>query len=156
MVSITRVKQAISQFVKVLRYGENDVQTSGQFLPFGIDSKPIKDMLAAQSTTSNREDTIIFGYLIESEETEEGETRIYSADATGETKFYIKLLRDGTCEIGGDVDNLVRFEALDQALQTFITDLNTNLVSALGAVGGSWPGTSLDITGAKIEEVKTL
>lgn len=155
MIIFSRVRQAIGEFVKVLRYGSNDVQTAPQFLPFGIDSKPIKDALAAFVRSSNSEETAILGYLIQSEETEEGETRIYSTNAAGTPVFFIKLLKDGTCQIGGNADFMVRFNALDTALQTFITDLNTKLVTALGAVGGSWPGTSIDISGAKIEEIKT-
>lgn len=160
MIIFSRVKQALSEFVKVIRYGTDDVQTAEQYLPFGIDSKPIKDALAAFIRSSNSEEAAILGYLIESEETEEGETRVYSTSPNGDPVFYIKLLNGETedhwCEVGGNADFMVRFTSLDDALQQFVTDLNTKLVTALGAVGGSWPGTSLDISGAKIEEVKTL
>lgn len=156
MVILSRVKQATSEFIKILRYGKEDVQTSDQYLPFGIDSKPIKEQLAAQSTTKDRGSTVILGYKVISDITEEGETRIYSVDSNGDPAFDIILKTDGTCEIGGDLDNLIRFAALDTALQTFITDLNTKLTAAFTAVGGSWPGTSLDISGAKINEIKSL
>jgi len=156
MITLSRVKQATAEFIKILRFGENDVQTSPQYLPFGIDSKPIQGLLAAQGKTSNAEDTIVFGYLLQSAETEEGEIRTYSTDADGAVKFYIKQLNNGTCEIGGTADFMTRFTALDTGLQQFIIDLNSKLGTALGTAGSSWPGTSLDISGAKIEEIKTL
>ena len=65
------------------------------------------------------------------------------------------LKNDGTAEFGGNADNLVRFLQLDNGLQTFITDLNAKLVTAFTALGGSWPGTSLNISGAKIDEIKS-
>jgi hypothetical protein len=156
MIILSRVKQATNEFIKVLRFGKSDVQTSKQFLPFGVDSKPIKESLAAQAVTSNSAETIVLGYKIESETTKEGEFRIFATDSEGAEVFSVHFKNDGTCEFGGNVDNFVRFLKLDQALQTFITDLNTKLVGAFGGVGGSWPGTSLNISAAKIEEVKTL
>ena len=169
MITLSRVKQATAEFIKILRYGEKDVQTSDQYLPFGIDSKPIKEMLAAQARTGNSEDTVIFGYLVESAETEEGEIRLYSTDAEGAAQFYIKLLKTGTCEFGGDSDNLVRFSALETAynqlkqdFDDFISQTYNLHAHPTAAVGAPSPptlaGTSStgDISGAKIEEIKTL
>lgn len=156
MVILSRVKSATSEFVKILRYGKDDVQTSDQYLPAGIDSKPIKEQVAAQGVTTDKGETVILGYRIESDKTNEGETRIFATDSDGNDVFDLLLKNDGTAEFGGNTDNLVRFLKLNQGLQSFLTDLNTKLVTALGAVGGSWPGTSLDISGAKIDEVKSL
>ena len=155
MIILSRVKAATSEFVKILRYGKNDVQTSEQYLPAGIDSKPVKEQVAAQSTTDDKGETIILGYHIESDKTEEGETRIFATDSSGVEVFDLLLKNDGTAEFGGNVDNLVRFLKLDQGLQAFITDLNTKLVTAFASVPVAWPGTSLDISGAKIDEVKS-
>lgn len=57
-------------------------------------------------------------------------------------------------EINGNSDFAVGYTALNTALQTFITDLNAKLVTALSAAGSSWPGTSLDISGSKVDSVK--
>ena len=82
-----------------------------------------------------------------------GEVHHYSQDA-GTIQAFIKLLKSGIIEMNGNTDFAVRFLALDTALQTFLTDLNAKLVIAFTAVGGSWPGTSVNISGAKIDEVK--
>jgi len=155
MITLAKVNQATRAFIKVLRYGNADYQTSEQYLPYGVDSKPVNGINAAHATTSNNSDTIVFAYKIESSLTNPGEIRIYATDSDGVDVFSLLLKNDGTAEFGGNTDNLVRFLKLDNALQLFITDLNAKLVTALGAVGGSWPGTSLDISQSKIDEIKS-
>ena len=155
MIILSRVKQATSEFIKILRYGKSDVQTSDQYLPFGIDSKPVKELVAAQATTNDKGETIVFGYLIRSEATKEGETRIFATNAEGAEVFSVYFKNDGTCEFGGTADNFVRYLKLNEGMQNFVTDLNTKLVAAFTTLGGSWPGTSLDISGSKIDEIKS-
>ena len=84
---------------------------------------------------------------------QDGEKRIYSQDS-GVVKAFVAMLKSGIIEINGNTDFAVRFNALNTALQAFLTDLNTKLGIAFTAVGGTWPGTSVDISGAKIDEVK--
>ena len=90
-----------------------------------------------------------------SEITNEGETRIYATDDNGAEVFDMYLKNNGTMEIKGTGDNLLKYLALNTSLQTFVTDLNAKLVIAFTAVAGSWPGTSIDISGSKIDEIKT-
>lgn len=86
---------------------------------------------------------------------DEGEKKLYS-QASGVITAFIKLLNTGIIELNGNADFAVRYNALNTALQAFITDLNTKLVTAFTGVGGTWPGTSMDISGAKVEEVKVI
>lgn len=78
-----------------------------------------------------------------------GEKRVYSVSDAGAVQAFIKLLKTGIIEINGDADFAVRFNALDTALQLMLTALNADIVTAGGA--GS---TTLDISGAKVDEVK--
>jgi hypothetical protein len=48
--------------VKFLRFGKDDVRTSFQTGPYGIDHNPIKDMLAVYGETTKNGDTVIIGY----------------------------------------------------------------------------------------------
>lgn len=155
MITITTVNQAIKKFVKVLRYGNRDFQTAQQYLPSGIDSKPVIGAKAAHATTSNKTEPIILGYRIESDKTNPGETRIFATNSAGVEIFQLLLKNNGTAEFGGNTDNLIRYLKLNEGLQAFITDLNSKLVTAFSGVGGSWPGTSLDISASKIDEIKT-
>ena len=156
MIVISRVKQAIDEFIKVLRYGKSDVQTADQVAPFGLDSKPIKDVLAVHSTTSSSNDSLILGYIIKlSNKTDEGETYFYSMDASGNIKANILLKKDGVIEINGNTDNAVRYAALNTAIQTFITNLNLKLTTAFATVPYTWVNEPLNISAAKIDDIKT-
>jgi hypothetical protein len=159
MITLSRVKQATKEFVKVLRYGRSDVVTADQYLPFGIDSKPIQDMIAARGKTRNSAEPIIFGYLIESEKTEEGEIRLYSSDSSGNEKVYVYIKKDGTIEIGGDTDNLVKYTPLNTAMNQLALDINAELVkisAGITTAGGAYTPEpiSIDISKSKVDEIK--
>jgi len=83
-----------------------------------------------------------------------GEKKIYSSDG-GIIKSFITwlknklVLRGDVIEVNGNADFAVRFNALETALQTMLTSLNADIVSA----GGSG-STTLDISGAKVDTVK--
>jgi hypothetical protein len=79
----------------------------------------------------------------------EGEKRIYSLDSDGIIQAFIKLLNSGIIHINGDNDFAVRWTALNTGLQNMLTALNADIVVA-GGVGN----TTLDISGAKVDEVK--
>lgn len=82
-----------------------------------------------------------------------GETKVYSTDADGNEKSTIKLKDDGTIEINGNTDNAVSHADLTLALNNFTTALNIALAAKLDG-GGSSPGLSIDISGAKVDTVK--
>lgn len=84
-----------------------------------------------------------------------GEKKIYSQE-NDTIKAFIFLLKSGIIHINGDNDFAVRFTALDTALQAFLTDLNAKLTTGFAAVPYTWPGTSVDISGAKVDEVKIV
>lgn len=156
MITLTRVKQATSEFIKVLRYGKSDVQTSYNALPHGIDSKPVKNKIAIHATTGNKSESVILGYIDKSDNTSEGELRLYATDSTGTEVFSMLFKNDGTVEFGGNTDYMIRYNALNTALQSFVNNLNKKLTTALEGIPYTWPGVSVDISGAKIEEIKTM
>ncbi len=84
-----------------------------------------------------------------------GEITIFSTDTVGTTiQASIKLDNTGQIILNEGTDFAVAHTDLNTALQTFITDLNTKLTAAFTAVGGSWPGTSIDISGSKVDDVR--
>lgn len=155
MITISKVKKATAQFIKVLRFGNIDVQTSIPILPFGIDSKPIGSQVALHTTTMNDDTTAILGYMLQSEKTKEGEIRIYASDSSGNEVFDIYLKEDGTCEFGGNTDFFVKHTALNTALQSFVTALNNQLTTALTLVPFTWVPVTLNISSAKTNNIKT-
>ncbi len=140
----------------------NTPRTTYECMPYGMDANPIAGMNAIYAPTTVNGLPVIIGYLNISQLADVGENRTYSTDANGVVKFYIWQKNDGTCEVGGNVDNLVRYAKLNLALQNdIVTFINTQLpliAAGISTGGGSYtPGImSIDITAAKINEIKTL
>lgn len=157
------------RIIKVLRKGNSDVQTSMEASPFGIDSNPLKDMIAIYGPTEEKGKTVIIGYVQKDKLADIGETRLFSTDADGAEQFFIWLKNDGTAEIGGTDYHMVRYEKLEEAFNelksdfnNFITAYNTHthigVTVGLGSTSFTTPGTqsAADITPAKISEIKCL
>jgi len=158
------------RLIKVRVLGLNDIRTAFEVTPFGIDSNPIKDMRAIYSETANKGKRVIIGYFNKNQLAAVGETRLFSTDANGTLKTYVWLLNDGTIKIGGDTKHMVRFEELETAFNklksdfnSLVTTYNSHVHSGVTTGGGSSGPTpssgtasTADISGAKIDSVKTL
>lgn len=156
------------RIIKVCRYGKSDIQTSVEVSPYGVDSNPIKDMVAVYAPTKEKGKTVILGYFNKNKLAEVGEYRNFSTDEEGNVVFYTHLKNDGTMEIGGDSDFMVRYSALETGFNQLKSDFNTFITSQYNLhihptpAGPSSPtvlvGTpsTADISGAKIQEIKTL
>ncbi len=167
----TEIDNLNRRVVKFLRMGKSDVQTSIEALPYGIDSNPIKDMVAVYAPTGEKGKTVIIGYLNKNQIADIGEVRTYSTNEDGEEQFYTWLKNDGTLELGGDGKNVARYQELETAFNELRDDFN-NFVNTVynvhvhsGVLSGfastavtpsiGTPSTA-DITGAKIDEIKCL
>ena len=114
-----------------------------------------------------------YGFDNKNQISDVGEKRIFSTDSDGNVVFALHLKNDGTAEFGGNNDFLVRFNELESGFNALKSDLN-DLVSAFNshmhataATGPPVPPTPIpsqipatpstaSISGAKIEEIKTL
>jgi hypothetical protein len=166
----TRFDELKRLLIKALRSGKSDVVEPKQLAPFGIDSNPIKDMIAVYGATGEKGKHYIIGYVRKDQLAGVGELRNYSTDEDGELKFYTWLKNDGTMEFNGDTDNLVRYAPLEAGFNKLRDDFNAhvqkyNAHGHLGVQPGA--GTSgipalLDdpsaatIDAAKIDEMKTF
>lgn len=158
--------------IKILASGSSDVKTAFNISPFGIDSNPTKDYRAIYANTEVKGEKVLLGIFNENVLTDIGEIRIYSEDSPKNQSFYIHLKNDGTCEIGGDSNFMVRFNELETGFNELKDDHNS-LVTAFNshvhptaAVGppsvptpvpGTIPVSSSDanITNAKIDNILT-
>lgn len=158
--------------IKIRRYGNTDIQTPNQATPFGIDSAPVAEMRAVYAETSKKGKPVIIGYLNKNLLAGNGETRLFSLDDEGALATFIWLKDDGTMQIGGDADFMVRFSELKNGFDQLKQDHN-NLVSAFNththATAGSGPpstptpgsgipasASTASIDSSKIEQIKTL
>lgn len=146
--------------LKFLRLGLRDVQTAKEAGPYGVDSSPIKGMVALYAPSGVKGKNYIVGYLNINQLAQPGEFRAYSTDGNGALKTYLWLKADGSMEVGGSSDNLVRYSPLDQSLQNLATALNQELAAisaGILAAGGTYtPGTiTIDIASAQTPNIKT-
>jgi hypothetical protein len=151
-----------SNIVKVLRLGGSDVQTGYNIQPFGIDGNIPAGYRAIFAYTGNRGDKIIIGIINTKALAQVGELRLHSEKSDGSEAIAIYLKNDGTCEMGGASDNLVRYSKLEEAFNELKGKFNT-FAESYSPGGPSTQGlpasiepSNADISGAKINEIKTL
>lgn len=168
----TEIDDLQRRVIKFLRYGKSDVQTSEQVSPFGIDSNPLKDMIAIYAPSSVRGGNVVLGYLNKNQLAAIGETRLFSEDPNGDLSTYLWIKNDGTIEVGGNTDFMVRYTALESSFNELKDDLNNHIQNYNSFANAYVPGSptvtglpptatastesAADITGAKIEEIKTI
>jgi hypothetical protein len=141
-----------------------------QSVPYGIDSAPVKDMVALYANTGEMGQSVIIGYLYKNAVAEVGSIRLYSEGG------YVHLRANGNLELLGTAKHMVRYEELEtgfNSLKQSVTDLTTAFNSHLHTVVGALPAApptvptvtpplapaippTATITAAKINEIKTL
>lgn len=176
----TEVSSLGHRVAKFLRFGKSDTRTAEQAAPYGIDSNPIKDMIAVYGLTDTKGDAVIIGYLNKNAIASPGEFRIFSTDEDGTVKATIHLKNTGitqltgdSWEIGGNAKNLARYQELETAFNSLKDTVNTMTVRWNAFVAAYVPGgpsvvgtpptlagqtvnaPTADITGAKADNVKT-
>ena len=90
----TEVDSKLRRLIKFLRLGKSDVQTAYQAGSYGMDSNPIKNMVAIYAETGKIGDTVIIGYINRDQLAEPGEIRIFSTDDDGGLKSYVWCKKD--------------------------------------------------------------
>lgn len=150
----------LKQYIKLRVTSKHDVQSAEQVLPPGIDANPVKDMMAIICDTGVSGEKVVLGYIHKNAIAEKGEFHCFSTNEQGEEQIRFKLKKDGTAELGGNSDSLLRFSPLNTALNSYNTAVIAEfgkIATAISSLGGTYaPGTlSIDISAAKIEELKS-
>ncbi|MBB6236481.1 hypothetical protein HDC90_001093 [Pedobacter sp. AK013] len=162
MSSLSRFKSALVEkgrrILKVIEYGP---KTADECAPFGDDSNPLANMTAVLMETDVIGEPVVVGYLNTNQLAASGEKRIYSLKPDGSVSFYAWLKNDGTMHLGGYTHNLVRYAPLNTSINNQNTEINaelTKIAAAITLLGGAYSVSpvSIDISGSKINEIKTL
>lgn len=177
MNSVTVISSIVKsgvRFVKFLRFGKKDVQQMRQIGPYGTDANPIEGTVAIYSPTTEKGKAVIIGCVNKNQKSEPGEHRIFSTDDDGVEQIALHLKNNGTAEFGGDSDFMVRFSEMESAFNELKADFNSLVVSynshihittatvgptavpgVIAPTPSSGSQSTADISGAKIEEIKT-
>jgi len=162
------------RIIKVLRKGKSDVQTAFECAPWGTDGHAPANIRAIYAKSGTKKGKVVIGYINTSQIADVGEHRNYSTDADGNVVFEIFLRNDGTAEIGGVSDNMVRYSKLEEAFNelksdhnALVTAHNTHIhvttatiglgpaVGVLSITAAPEDPSTADISPAKIDEIKT-
>jgi len=158
----TQLNKLNQRVIKVFVKGRDDVRAAINASPHGIDSNPVKDMVAVYANGEVKGQQVILGYLNKEAIAEVGGSRIFSTNANGVEQIAIYLRANGTIEVGGDSDFMVRYSALETAFNELQDKFNTfanayvpGSPTTVGMPPAVLPSTA-NITLAKINEIKTL
>jgi hypothetical protein len=163
MITFSKVKDSFIELGKrIIKVEEYGAKTAKSASSYGDDSRPLKNMTAIYAHTAVNSEQVIIGYINTNQIALEGEKRIFSQASNGDLSFAIHLKNNGTCEIGGNADNSVRFLPLKSGIDTKDALINAELVKIAAAINAIAPGSytpasvSTDINSAKINEIKVL
>lgn len=136
-----------------------------QALPYGVDSAPVREMVAVYANTADMGNSVIVGYVYKDAVAEVGSIRLYSDSG------YVHLRANGNLELLGDTKHMVRYEELEtgfNSLKQSVTDLTVLFNAHVHNIIAPTPATPVTvplalatpptatITAAKINEIKTL
>lgn len=131
----TELDNLSRRVVKFLRFGKSDVQTSLNIAPYGIDSNPIKNMVAVYSETNDKGKTVILGYVNKDLLAEPGEVRMFSTDVSGELQGYVWVKKDGKVFLNGDTfGSIIKIDELKSQWDSNFRGVNTAVASALAVI----------------------
>jgi hypothetical protein len=155
------------RILKILRLGKDDIQTSYESMPYGVDSVPIKDLVAIQMETAERGKSVIVGYINKNQVADVGELKIYATNSQGVEQGFVHLKNSGevvasgtTIQLNGNIDNVVKFIPLDAGLQAETVLINAELAKIAVGLNAIVPGSyvpvpvTVNIAGSKVATVK--
>lgn len=135
------------RIIKMLRLGKDDIQTSYEAMPFGVDSVPIKDLIALQMETGEKGKTVIVGYINKKQIADVGELRIYATNSAGVEQGSVYLKNTGEAQINGTfielngaVNTAVKFAPLQTSLSAQDALINTNFTQIAAVLNTLAPG----------------
>jgi hypothetical protein len=152
----TRIDSIGRRLIKFLGLGNKDVKETLVASPYGIDSNPIKDMIAIYGPTAIKGEQVVIGYINKNSVAEVGGLRLFSTNSNGAEQFYVYLRNTNNLELGGNARHLARFEELEIAFNTLKTEFNAHTHTGnLGAPTTPPLVPSVaNISGAKIDNIK--
>ena len=183
---ISTVIEGVRRRIKMQVFGRDNVENVFEAMPFGEDSNPPDGIKAIYVTTNRSGKAMCIGYVNvnQIEEVAKGEKRLFSTNEAGDqVSAYLHMKNDGTMEVLGTGDFLVRYNELETAynqlksdhdalvtrVNQIITEVSTFAAAYVPggpAVVGLPPAFTFanttespstgDITAAKIDQIETV
>ncbi len=144
---------------RIIKFFQFGAKTASESSPFGLDSNPLKDMVAIHADTSNNGESVIIGYINKNQLSEVGESRLYSVDSNGALKSFIWNKSDGKLWLNGNNHSAVRYAPLNPGLQSQKDLINVELAkiaTAISSLGGVYTPSNItiNISNSESQDVK--
>lgn len=160
MLTFSKLKSSsIEQGKRILKVFQFGAKTAKEVGPFGFDSSAPENWTAIYSDTSNKDESIIIGYINKNQLAEVGGSRMYALGSSGEVVGYVYARASGVLELNGSEFSGVRFQNLKAATDQADSLINAELAKvavSIAALGGSYtPGTvATNLTNTESPTVK--
>lgn len=145
------------RILKVTQFGTKTAKECG---PFGFDSQPPKGWTAIYAETTNKDESVIVGYINKNQLSGAGESRMYSVGVGSEVKAYVVCDASGRITLNGNEFSAVRYENLETGINAQNALINAEFAKIATAINVLAPGAyvpapvSTNITTAKSETIK--
>lgn len=146
MLTLSKLKSSsIEKGKRILKVFQFGAKTAKECGPFGFDGCAPENWTAIYSDTSNKDESVIIGYINKNQLAEAGGSRIYALGSSGEVVGYVYARASGVLELNGSEFSGVRFQNLVQAINAQNSLINSELAkvaASIALLGGSYtPGT---------------
>lgn len=129
MISLSKFKSAVieggKRIIKSLTIG--GASTAKESYPFGFDSQPLENWTAIYADTSNKDESVIIGYINKNQLAGSGEARMYALGTSGEVVAFAYVRSSGVLELNGSAFSSVRFQSLKIAIDNKDALVNAEL-----------------------------
>lgn len=159
MITLVTINKAVKEFFKIL-ISQEDPKECQNVQNFGFDSKPAKGSKGLMISTASGKTNTIVGYILQSDKTEIGESRMYATDSSGTDIGDVKLNSDGEFVILDGSDYATKYNSLKSDIAAFnilLTDELALIATGITGAGGAYTptGLSIDISnGTKADKVR--
>ena len=149
-ISLAKYSSAIIEGAKriIKAFTIGGAATAKQVYPFGFDSQPLEGVTAIYSDTSNKDESIIIGYINKNQLAEVGASRMYALGESGEVSGFVFVRASGVLELNGSDFSAVRYENLKAKIDLLQTQINSQwplIAAGIATGGGNYTPTSVNV-----------
>lgn len=141
-ISFSKIRSSVIEAGKrILKVEQFGAKTAKEAYPFGFDSVPPDGFTAIYAETTNKDSSVIVGYINKNQLAEVGGSRMYAIGSSGDVVSFVYARASGVLELNGSAFSSVRFQSLKIAIDNNDALINAELSKialAIGALGGSY------------------
>jgi hypothetical protein len=148
-ISFSKIKSSVIEAGKrILKVEQFGAKTAKEAYPFGFDSVPPEGFTAIFAETTNKDASVIVGYINKNQLAEVGASRMYALGESGEVSGFVYVRASGVLELNGSDFSAVRYENLKAKIYLLQTQINSQwplIAAGIATGGGTYTPTSVNV-----------